>query len=137
MYLSSNECWVLGLIILLVLVFASVVLLLANDIKGVATNKGIKIGIERGLGKPIEDIEEINRILGGKTIKIPIFIVERHCGIFLAETTHNDVTGEGIFYFKLYRWSMSDNHGCMNPKPVSFISFLLKKVLCFLFRFLH
>jgi hypothetical protein len=80
-------------------------------------NKGLDIGIKKGLGKPIEDPEELKKVLGDRNIFILFFISERDCGIFLAETKSNDVTGEGIVYCKIEKWEVTDTSDGMNPRP--------------------
>jgi hypothetical protein len=80
-------------------------------------NKGLDIGIRKGLGKPIEDLEELKEVLNGKDIFILFFISERDCGIFLAETKPNDITGEGIVYCKIEKWKAMGEISSINPKP--------------------
>lgn len=77
---------------------------------------GLVTGINKGLGKPIEDLEELKKVLNGKDIFLLLFIPERNCGIFLAGTKPNDVTGEGIIYCKIEKWALSNNSCDMNPK---------------------
>ena len=99
---------------ILVFLFFVLVLLVCTNIK--IQRKKIKKAERKGLGKPIEDLEELKKVLCDKNIFILFFIPESNCGIFLAGTKINDVTGEGIIYCKIDKWEVSDAFDSMNPK---------------------
>jgi len=101
-HLSQTFVLVLFSISLLFFVFSIVVYLILEDIKGVAFNKGINLGIEKGLGKPRRKIDDF---IDGKTVRLLIFIPEKDCGLFLVELIQNDVSGEGVIFCYCEEWS--------------------------------
>jgi hypothetical protein len=115
MFLSQDSVIAIFVVSVVFFVASVIVYMLFDDIKGVAFNKGISIGIKKGLGKPIEDIIDITDAIHDKCIRVINFIPERGNGILLAETVQNDFTGEGIIYCKLENWLISDSES-LNPR---------------------
>lgn len=106
MYLSSSVIFLLGSLFVICICFSVAVLLYYSEIKENAFKKGVNSAINKGRGKPIE---EINEILDGKKVRILNFIPENNFALLLVETKSEDNNGEGIFFCRVLNWSTDGN----------------------------
>ena len=79
-----------------------VLLLFINDIKAVARNKGILIGIEKGFGKPTEDIRGG---VGTGVVRLIIFISEKGGALFLVDRSCKGESEKAIVFCRVDSWS--------------------------------
>lgn len=109
MQLSYNWGFILFLIFLAI--FLKIRILLKDN----SSRRG-EIIIKKSLEKPIEDLDEIKRVLYDKDILILSFTIDNNHGIFVAKyfPCSDNISNMEIICCKIEKWLLTET---VNPKP--------------------